>query len=402
MLRLKKRGNWWHVAGKNSVGTIVKRHSTECTDKDAAFAYLKSIDDATEWPRKKAVPQTPTSEVPLTVALEKYLKFIWPKTKETTRALYKYDLERYMINPLREIQIVNVSQLTRDHFVDLQHDWLNHRVKRTDAVAKTNYVAVHRRISNTFVNYCVDSGWLAKNPWKTVPQPESDHIATLPLDTDDNHANWKRIRESIIPFLNGTLPELNGKPFRRPSNPLWQNPEAFLTLLELMYETGLRRSDAIMFDPDRLEPTELGNFDYTVPQFKTEKSVTIFLEPWLAEKLKALPRLEPTGLPFYSGTCTKPSAYLNWFVNQPLSKLGKLLGIPGGLRPHRFRDSFAVNFLNAGGSLEDLKELLGHQKVAVTERYYDPKVKSRKKAIEKRLIRARAQQNPSTKLSVVA
>lgn len=33
------------------------------------------------------------------------------------------------------------------------------------------------------------------------------------------------------------------------------------------------------------------------------------------------------------------------------------------------RHSFAVNFLNRGGSLEHLQNLLGHRKITTTQRY---------------------------------
>jgi site-specific recombinase XerC len=406
MLKMMKRGNWYHVKGKNSVGTLIPRHSSQCSNEDTAFEYLKSIDRAAEWPPKPPAPVEEKRDVPLPVALEKYLKHIRPKTKEVTRALYKREIESCMLRFLAELTdpvskkprpVTNVGQLERDHLVDMQDHWLN-TVKVTTTLG-------HRRVSNAFVAYLVESGWLPKNPWKNVPKPASEHIATLPLDEDDTHANWNRVRAGIVPFLKGELLMKNGKPFLRPSNPLWQNPESFLAFLELMYETGLRRSDAILFDPRKLTATDQGNFAYTTDQQKSRhnrpKKVTVFLQPWLAEKLRALPVLDPVlRLPFYTARCASATNYVAKYVADPLTALGDALGIPG-LRCHRFRDSFAVNFLNAGGSLEDLKVLLGHQKVAITELYYNPWVDSRRKAVEKRLNRARAQQDPATKLTVV-
>lgn len=39
---------------------------------------------------------------------------------------------------------------------------------------------------------------------------------------------------------------------------------------------------------------------------------------------------------------------------------------------HRFRDAFAVELLLAGGPIERVSILLGHQSVRVTERHYHP------------------------------
>lgn len=54
-------------------------------------------------------------------------------------------------------------------------------------------------------------------------------------------------------------------------------------------------------------------------------------------------------------------------------------------RPHRLRDTFAVRALLKGIPLEDVSKLLGHQSVAVTEKYYAPWIASRKRRLERLL-----------------
>jgi integrase len=44
---------------------------------------------------------------------------------------------------------------------------------------------------------------------------------------------------------------------------------------------------------------------------------------------------------------------------------------------HRLRDTFAVEFLNSGGLIEDLAMLLGHSNTNTTWQHYAPWVKSR-------------------------
>ena len=51
-----------------------------------------------------------------------------------------------------------------------------------------------------------------------------------------------------------------------------------------------------------------------------------------------------------------------------LNKASEKSGI-GHIRPHDMRHSFAVNFLNRGGTLEHLQRLLGHSKITTTQRY---------------------------------
>ena len=43
-----------------------------------------------------------------------------------------------------------------------------------------------------------------------------------------------------------------------------------------------------------------------------------------------------------------------------------------GFRPHRLRDTFAVELLAVGVVMDDIRVLLGHSSVATTERYYAP------------------------------
>jgi site-specific recombinase XerD len=47
----------------------------------------------------------------------------------------------------------------------------------------------------------------------------------------------------------------------------------------------------------------------------------------------------------------------------------KLAGITRAYAPHALRHTFATQMLNAGASLEVLKELMGHRSLDVTLRY---------------------------------
>jgi len=226
-------------------------------------------------------------------------------------------------------------------------------------------------------------GFITANPMERVGQLKrakktvnkkhlNEEQGTMPLDTQAGEANWNKIRESVIPFLRR---ELGGSP----RGVFTRYPENFLGLLEVMYHTGLRVSDAAHFEPDDIETDSLGRVSYTTLQIKTKDPVTCYFLPdqlWLVEKLRKLPRMDPEGRYVFLTSHRRWKYYIANNVNYLLAELSKAIGIPG-IRCHRFRDSFAVNQLLEGASLEELQKMLGHKLFATTEKYYAPWVPSR-------------------------
>jgi integrase/recombinase XerD len=57
---------------------------------------------------------------------------------------------------------------------------------------------------------------------------------------------------------------------------------------------------------------------------------------------------------------------------------------------HRFRDTFAVDLLSKGVSLESVSQLLGHQSIKITQKHYPPWVKARQDALDLEMEKAMA------------
>jgi len=88
---------------------------------------------------------------------------------------------------------------------------------------------------------------------------------------------------------------------------------------------------------------------------------------------------------FWTGESDPKSAVGGW--QRSLKKLFRLAGIPDE-HAHRFRDTFAVELLLAGVSLEQVSVLLGHKSIRVTERHYAPWVRARQEQMEAHLKRS--------------
>lgn len=244
--------------------------------------------------------------------------------------------------------------------------------------------------SKMFFRFCQRMRWLQESPialLKTKRRknrktetgewvPEEAH-QTLPLD-EEGDANYQRLLGAIPGFL-ASHPNRQGP---------MSDPKRLIALTELMYETGLRVCDAMMFLRDRMEVDEEGWGEYTTTQIKTGDPVTVAFPPHVVAQIRALRPL--AGRYIFFDPRFKLLSFYNYHVWKQLREIGQAAGIPD-MRPHRLRDSFAVNRLNEGMLMQELSKLLGHANTVITETYYAPFVRSRKKAV---IANRKAMHNP--------
>ncbi len=143
-----------------------------------------------------------------------------------------------------------------------------------------------------------------------------------------------------------------------------------LTLL--MRWTGLRIRDAVTLERARLAKTDRGGDAVLLYQAKTGTPVFCPVPPDVAQALETASD-NPTYF-FWSGVGHPNTAAGNW--RRSFRRLFKLAGITKRAHPHMFRDTFAVECLRAGVSLERVATLLGHKSVKITEKHYKPHVKA--------------------------
>jgi integrase/recombinase XerD len=103
----------------------------------------------------------------------------------------------------------------------------------------------------------------------------------------------------------------------------------------------------------------------------------------VAAALRALPCANPKYF-FWTGGSRVTS--VTGFWRAQLAEVFTKANIENG-HTHRFRDTFAVNLLQAGVSIENVSTLLGHQDIRITQKHYSPWVKTRQDALDRELIR---------------
>jgi integrase/recombinase XerD len=194
-----------------------------------------------------------------------------------------------------------------------------------------------------------DSGWIKTNPARNLKSEKVAEVPTLP---------FSRTEFQEIVKACDSYPGKNKVLLR-----------AFVLLLRY---SGLRIRDAVRLDREKVQDGKL--FLYTS---KTGIPVNIPLPSDCLDALAAIPENGPYY--FWSGQGS-PKGRVGNFQGM-LATLFKLAGVQGG-HAHRFRDTFAVELLLAGVSIENVSILLGHANTRITEKHYAPWIAARQERLE--------------------
>lgn len=148
-------------------------------------------------------------------------------------------------------------------------------------------------------------------------------------------------------------------------------------LVELLYGTGARISEAVGLDVDDVDLGDgAGQVEGSVLLHgKGDKERLVPLGSYARRAVEAyLVRARPVLATAGRGT---PALFLNarggrlsrqsaWTV---LQQAAERAGVSGSVSPHTLRHSFATHLLDGGADLRVVQELLGHASVATTQRY---------------------------------
>ena len=151
--------------------------------------------------------------------------------------------------------------------------------------------------------------------------------------------------------------------------------EAFILT---MRHSGLRISDVATLAVNSLSDNRLKLY-----QAKTGEPVSVLLPQHVADALRSI---KPTNPNYFFWTGESRLETITGFWRARIAEVLNLAKVSG--HPHRFRDTFAVSLLEGGASIETVSILLGHQSVRVTEKHYNPWVKTRQDALDRAVERA--------------
>ena len=212
---------------------------------------------------------------------------------------------------------------------------------------KAGTVATYHRILTTFFNYLVKQETITTSPLAKIPAPVNRPDQVNPLSDDQLLALLAAARKSIHP----------------------KRDEAMLLLL---LDTGLRVGEMTALT---IGDCDLSRRMVTVKAGKGNKARYV---PFSAEVCKALfeylrerKGAQPTEPLFTADRGISAGEHIGrhgiWLL---LKRMAKRAGVdPACVSAHKFRHTFAISYLRAGGGQFALMSTLGHTNMQMTGRY---------------------------------
>ncbi len=197
-----------------------------------------------------------------------------------------------------------------------------------------------------FFNYLIRENELSSNPAQGISAPKTGRKLPKTLDVDE-----------VSQLLDG--------PGNNPEDPLQQRD---LSMLELMYSSGLRLAELVTLDLIGIDlkggiVRVVGKGDKT-REIPVGKKAISALEQWLIIRPSLAKADERALFVGQYGKRLTPRA-----VQKRMKQQGIKQGLIANVHPHRLRHSFASHILESSGDLRAVQELLGHADISTTQIY---------------------------------
>ena len=241
--------------------------------------------------------------------------------------------------------------------------------------------SIARKLSTlrSYFRYCMQKKIIINDPSKGVPNPKQELHHPNMLNVDqvfqllDNNA-----RQEITSVTQKKAPDFSrgiaAKTTQIQSKKILNQQETILlwrdiALMELLYGSGLRISEALSLDDQdyrnghkTIKVMGKGEKERMVPM--SNSCITV-LEKWLTLRNSLVNETRERAL--FVGKMGKRLNRRQ--ANRIVLQRCQEAGINVHISPHDLRHSFATHLLEGGADLRSVQELLGHSRIATTQRY---------------------------------
>ena len=203
--------------------------------------------------------------------------------------------------------------------------------------------SIQRHISSVkgFFAYAQKNALIDVSPFELISSPKSPSYLPSVLSPEDV--------EQLLNFKPKNIQEIRD-----------------MAIVELIYSSGLRVSEAVNVDLDDFE--ESGNFLRVLGKGSKTRLVPVgrfaqsAIDKWLEGRKKISTIDKALFVNLRGGRISSRS------IQERIKNLALMQGLPP-VNPHMLRHSFATHLLESSGDLRSIQELLGHSSLSTTQIY---------------------------------
>ena len=267
--------------------------------------------------------------------IKEYLLFVSQvkNLSKNTISAYERDLKK-LAKFIDDLNLTNYSEINNE----ICSAWIGNLYSQDN-----NPRSIQRHLSSAkgFFRFLKKNNLIKSSPFELVSAPKSPSNLPEVLSPEDV--------EQLLNFKPSSLIEIRD-----------------MAIIELMYSSGLRVSEAVNVNMDDFEEDMtflriLGKGAKTriVPLGKFALNA---INNWIIEREKIITKSEAL---FLNSKGTRLSIRS---VQLRLKKMATKQGLPP-IHPHMLRHSFATHMLESSGDLRTIQELLGHSSLSTTQIY---------------------------------
>ncbi len=277
------------------------------------------------------------------------LEFQKSMSEATVRA-YATDLSEFEdFLQGQELSLQRVDQISKLHIQAFSAQLFHKKIAKSSIARKLSTL-------RSYFRYCMQKKIIKINPMASMPNPKQEL----------HHPNMLNVDQTFQLLDNCKAEHLiDGENINIKDSLYWRD----IALMELLYGSGLRISEALGLD--LIDYNENSN---VIKVFgKGEKERMLPLSPpckkamdiWLKIRHNIVKDFKEQAI--FVGKMGKRLNRRQ--ANRILEEHTIKSGINAHISPHDLRHSFATHLLEGGADLRSVQELLGHSKIATTQRY---------------------------------